>query len=225
MFYLIPTKRGIGVELWGTIDDLRVLYDTVAKFWEQEELSTMHGSKNRDFLMSGFSYEIRKAYSGQRLKRELGHYSYEPLPHYGCQFSWPHILFSLTVIRTNMRFVESNRYDLGVFLQLEHELQKCMMEFDGQGAIGLQHFISGAIYGDNEYLYHYMRSINADFIALGGGKTAFRQLSKLMKKASFGSQEYDNYRTFLLTQAHINKCEVDDLELSDDHIDYENIKW
>ena len=37
MFYLIPTKNGIGVEIWGTYDDIRTIHSVVQNFWGNEE--------------------------------------------------------------------------------------------------------------------------------------------------------------------------------------------
>ena len=225
MFYIIPTKKGLGVELWGSYDDLRVVYSIIGKFWNQEDFLNKKGFENRDQLISGFSYELRKAYEGSRLRREHGHYSLEPIPHFGCQFSWIHILFSLSSLRYNMRYLQSDKYDLAIFLQLEHELETAMENFDDTGASQLKHFICDGIYMGNECLYQYMRSINADYFELRGGKTSFRKLPALLKRSVYGTPEYNDYRAFLVTEALRLKCEISELELSDEHIDYDKIKW
>lgn len=36
MLYMIPTKKGMGVELWGTHNDLDALYSFIGKFWDSE---------------------------------------------------------------------------------------------------------------------------------------------------------------------------------------------
>lgn len=33
MLYTTHTKRGLGVQIWGSYDDLRTLYAIVSKFW------------------------------------------------------------------------------------------------------------------------------------------------------------------------------------------------
>ncbi len=225
MFYIIPTKRGLGVELWGSYDDIRTIHSIIGKFWNQEAFLAKKGFDNRDKLISGFSYVIRKAYEGSQLTRVHGHYSYEQIPQFGCQISWIHFLFSLSALRTNMHYIESDKYDLGIFLQLEHELEIAMRKFDEQGARQLQHFISDGIYMANPYLYQFMRSINADYFELRGGKTAFRKLSKMLKRAMYGTDKYNEYNAFLTVEAQRLNCDINDLELTDDHIDYENIKW
>lgn len=225
MFYLIPTKRGLGVEIWGTYDDLQVLYGIIGKFWNQENLLNKSCFDNRDHVVSGFSYELRKAYGGDRLKRESGHYSYQNIPQFGCQISWVHLLFTIAALRTNMRYLESDKYDLGIFLILEHEAEFAMRKFDEQGARQMWPYISDGIYMSNEYLYQYMRSINAEYFEMSGGKMAFRKLPNLFRRAVFGTAEYDQYKAFLTIEAQRLGCEINNLELSDDHIDYDKIKW
>lgn len=99
MIYTIPTKRGLGVELWGTYDDLKTLYAVIGRFWNQEEFLNNTGFDNRDKLISGFSYEIRKAYDGNRLKQQYSRFSLEQIPHFGVKLSWVHVLFSISALR------------------------------------------------------------------------------------------------------------------------------
>lgn len=225
MLYIIPTKNGIGVEIWGTYGDLKNLYNTISKFWNLEEFLIQSDFKNRDNLISSFSYELRKAYDGNRLKREHSHFYFEPLQYLGFQLSWVHVLFSLNALRYNMRFIESNKYDLSIFLQLEHWLEDAMIQYDEIGAKSLKHYISDGIYSGNKFIYQFMRSINYDYYLLGGGKKSFRKLPTLLKRSIFLSEEYKNYLEFLEIEAKKNNCDISDLELIDEDSVYENIKW
>jgi hypothetical protein len=224
MIYTVATKKGIGVELWGDYDDLRAPHEVIGKFWDVEAFQEKKGFNNRDSLISGFSYEIRHAFQSDRLKRQTSVFSSEPIEYWGVKISWVHMLFSLAALKYNMRFFESNKFDLSVFLQLEFWLEKSMNDFDTEGAIKLLPFIDDAIYAANEYLYQYMLSINAEYFSLGGGKKAFRQLPTLLNRSVYGTTEYNAYLRFLTKEAERLKCEVSDLEISDDNIDYE-IKW
>lgn len=73
MIYIVPTKKGFGVEIWGTYDDLSNLYEVLGKFWNDEN-GLAKGAENRDKLISGFSYEISKAKEGSRLKENRAIY-------------------------------------------------------------------------------------------------------------------------------------------------------
>lgn len=215
----------MGVELWGTHEDLTNFYSVIGKFWNDENKLNIKGFENRDKLISGFSYEIRKAYEGSRLKRKTSHFSLEELAYFGAQISWVHFLFSLTALKFNMRYSETTKYDISIFLQIEFWLEKAMNGFDEVGAQNLVGFIEDGLYGANEYIYHYMRSINLDYFMSGGGKKAFRKLPDMLQRGIFFTDEYKAYRIFLENDAKRLGCEVNDMDINDDNIDYENIKW
>lgn len=225
MIYIIPTKRGLGVELWGNYDDLNNLYDIIAQFWGNDIQLKIVGHENRDKIISGFVYEIRKAYEGRRLKRKSSHYSFVEIEHLGTTISWVHFLFSLSALKYNMQYSETTKRDISFILQIEFWLKKAMLNYDVVGANNLIGFIEDGLYGANEYIYHYMRSINLDYFLLGGGKKAFRKLPDLLKVGVFFTPEYKEYKKFLEDDAKRLECEIDDLELDDDSFDYQNIKW
>lgn len=225
MFYLIPTKRGIGIELWGTYDDLYTLYDTIGKFWNKEGYTEKPGFDSRDQVISGFVHEIRKAYEGSRNKRKHSHFTLDSIPYFGCRISWVHAMFAINAIRCNMSFLESNKFDLGTMLQFEYWMEMALVSFDEVTGSELKHYIDDGIQRGNPYLYQYMRSINADYFELGGGKSAFKKLSNLLKKGVYPTDEYNKYKAFLVSESKRLNCSISDLELSDDHIKYDKIKW
>jgi hypothetical protein len=225
MIYLIPTKKGFGVELWGTYEDLESLYEVVGKFWNDENNLNKKGFENRDKLISGFSYEIRKAKEGNRLQKDSSHFTLEKQNYLGTQISWVHFLFSLSAIKHNMRYYETNKFDISYILLIEFWLAKAMYQFDEVGAIKLTKFIEDGLYGANEYIYHYMRSINLDYFLLGGGKKNFRELSNLLSRGVLFTEEYKAYEAFLKAEAKRLNCEVNDIEIDDDKVDYEKMEW
>lgn len=225
MWYLISTKRGLGVELWGSYDDLNNLYDVIGKFWNKDEFLNKKGFASRDQVISGFSYEIRKAKDGQRLTRKHSHFSLEPIPHFGAEISWVHFLFSLSALRYNMRYMEANKFDLATFLQIEYWLASAMYKFDAACAATLERFIGDSINGGNDYLYQYMRSINYDFFLMGGGIRAFRKLPQLLQRAVIYSNHYKDYMAFLESEAKRLNCSIEEIEIDDDAFDYDSLKW
>jgi hypothetical protein len=225
MIYINPTNRGVGVELWGTHDDLNSLYDLIGKYWNDENKLNTKGFDNRDKLISSFSYEIRKAYEGARLTKKSGFYIDAECRYYGTQLSWVHILYSLTALKYNMGYTGSTKLDISMILQLDYWIEKSMRDFDEVGARSLVNFIDNGLYGANEYIYHYMRSTNADFIKLKGGKRAFRRLPELLKKGAFCSDEYHAYKSFLELEAKRLGCNINEMDINDEDVPYEKIKW
>lgn len=225
MLYIIPTKKGRGIELWGTYQDLDALYEVVGKFWKDENYLTKKGFESRDKLIAIFSYEIRKAKDHQRLRRNTSHFSTAEQAYFGTQISWVQILFTITSIKYNMHYSETNKFDIATILQIEYWLEKAMNSYDEVGAKELIGFIDDGLYGANDNIYQYMSSIDLDFILLNGGKRAFRQLPKLLKRGIFYTPEYKEYASFLEKEAARLNCNISDLQINDDHIDYEHMKW
>lgn len=225
MIYLEPTKHGMGVELWGTYEDLHIFYEFIGRYWNKEDTLNIKGNNNRDLLISGFSYEVRKAYEKSRLIRKYSHFSFFENEYLGTQISWIHFLFSLSAIKYNMRFRETSKLDVSIIMQIEYWLERAMNQYDEIGAKYLSGFIEDGIYGANEYIYHYMRSINLEYFLLGGGKKAFRKLPDLFKRGVYNTSEYKEYKTFLSVESLRLNCPIDEFDLNDDKIDYENIKW
>ncbi|MEM6525951.1 MAG: hypothetical protein AAF693_19285 [Bacteroidota bacterium] len=226
MIYIIPTKKGMGVEIWGTYGDLNNFYEVIGKFWNDENYLNKSGFENRDKLISGFSYEIRKAKDSQRLRTNENHlYPHEEVVYLGTQISWVHFLFSLTAIKYNMRFYETNKLDISTILQIEFWLEKAMNSYDELGGNELIPFIDDALYGANEYIYQCMRTTNLEYFLLAGGKKAFRKLPEILKRGIFYTDEYKEYHKRLEADAERLNCKPSELEIDDDHIDYEGIKW
>ena len=224
MLYTIPTKKGLGIEVWGTEDDLTYLYDTISKFWNNEDFSSHIGYENRNNVISSFSYEIRKASYGSRLQRNSSHFTLTEIPYLGFQISWVHILFSMSCLNHNRYWAENTKYDVSIFLLLEYWIEKSMNEYDSLGAKKLLPFLNGAVHGNNEYIYQYMRNIDSRFFQMKGGKVSFRKLSDLMKTASVFTPTYQELLNFLRLEAQNYNCKIDDLDIDDNNEIYE-IEW
>ena len=224
MIYAVPTKKGLGVELWGTREDLEYLYEVISKFWNDENLLHIKGYEDKNKLISSFSFEIRKASYGSRLTRNSSHYSFEEIPYLGFKVSWVHIVFSIAALRYNMRMVESNKGEIAMFLHLEYWIERAMESYDSIGAKKLLPFLNDAIDAGNEYLYLYMRNINATFFEMKGGKNSFRKLADLLRTSIYSTEEYKDLLNFLQSEAKKHNCAIEDLELDDDDDIYE-IEW
>lgn len=115
--YMVPTKRGVGVQLWGTHDDLEYFYNTITVFFLGDDKPNVPGAENRLKLLSSFSYEVKKAYEGARLKRSYGHFSLGDQPYLGVEISWVHFLFSLAGLKYAMNY-QCMRFINVEFIQL-----------------------------------------------------------------------------------------------------------
>ena len=225
MFYMIPTKGGLGVELWGTYDDLEQFYDLLTSNYLDEEKNHFPNNENRVSLLSSFSYEIRKAYEGSRLKNDKSPISHIPATYLGCTFSWPHILFSLTAYKFTLVYSPTSKLEASYIQILEYWLENAMQRYDPVGALKLKSFINGSLYGGNPCIYQYMRSINLEFLSQGGGKRNFRKLPTILKRGQSGTDAYADYMEELEKFAKKVKTTPDLLEVDDEDFDYEGLKW
>ncbi len=224
MLYLIPTKNGVGVEIWGTYDDIQYVYEIIQDFWGQESNMNKLEFASRDNAISGFSHEIRKTHEGERLKRNSSHYSNESIEHFGCRFTWVHIIITLSALRYNMRFKDTNKLHVSLFLQFEYWLEKSARQYDSKGADRLIPFFEGAINGGAVNIYQHLLTIDYDFVMLKGGKRAFRKLPELLRRAVQYTPEFMEYEEFLRTEAIRQGCSTFQLEIQDD-VDYDKINW
>ena len=99
-----------------------------------------------------------------------------------------------------------------------------MESYDSIGAKKLLPFLNDAIDAGNEYLYLYMRNINATFFEMKGGKNSFRKLADLLRTSIYSTEEYIDLLNFLQSEAKKHNCVIEDLELNDDDDIYE-IEW
>ena len=120
--------------------------------------------------------------------------------------------------------IKSNKGEIAMFLHLEYWIERAMESYDSIGAKKLLPFLNDAINAGNEYLYLYMRNINATFFEMKGGKNSFRKLADLLRTSIYSTEEYIDLLNFLQSEAKKHNCVIEDLELNDDDDIYE-IEW
>ncbi|MFT4521291.1 MAG: hypothetical protein ACI8ZN_000220 [Bacteroidia bacterium] len=218
MLQAVPTKKGRGVEIWGSVEDLQHLYDLILKIWGSEDET--QEELNRGKLISSFSYEVRKtAMEAREVKVENGKIFV------GFISSWIHIIFSLSILRFCSRKVMLDISEQHTLSSIEDLIKTAMVDYDAKVGKELTLYIESRLDASNPYIYQYMRLINVKFMELMGGKSSFRQIPELLKTGCFGTWEYDFYLKNLQRDAKRMHCNINDLDCDDDHIDYENLKW
>lgn len=120
-----------------------------------------------------------------------------------------------------MQFSEVSKLALSQMLELEFWLEEAMKEYDPVGALELAMFTQNVLYGGNPYIFQYMRSIDIEFMMLGGRKRTFRKLPELLNKGIALTDEYIEYEEFLISEAKRLGCDILQLKLNDYNVDYE----
>lgn len=218
MFYLNPTKRGVGVELWGTSADLRLMYQVFSDLWDSDD------DKLTENILSAFLYEVRHADQGDRLIRENSHFSIERESHFGCQISWVQLLYFIAFVNHKKSLHPRNKLLDAIILQLEYWTEEALVEYDGKTGQLMLTYVGKSLDGSNPHLYYFMILANLKFFELKGGKRAFHQLPELMKEGVKGTVAYKTIKNSLLLRAKELGCDPDELDFDEDDAVYE-IKW
>ena len=219
MFYLIPTKRGLGVEFWGSYEDLRKAYELFYAFWELD-----FEEPNRENLISNICYEIRHAYQGDRLKRVSSHFLPNLAQYFGFQISWVQLLFLIAFVKNKKSESPRNKLLEGFLLQIEYWTEKSLESYDPKIGKLVLPFVGEKIDGGNPYIYYYMRVINADFFSLKGGKRGFKELPELLISGIKGTPSFNAIKKSLNKSAKKFGYSPLEIDLVEDDSVYE-IKW
>lgn len=222
MLQAYPTKNGTGVSIFGDYGDLNSLYTTVHQI--ANSLSEEHKyQKGQHQLLMNFAYEIRKAFSDQRLKDKIQFLGDdEELTHYGFQVVWTDILICISALRHNAGFSRSNKRDQANLYLLEHIIEAALLSFDVKGANEIKEFIAQRINILNEYIFIIYQAIHIEFVTDKPGKVRFRKIPHLL--TNYFSEWLPDYKKLIASfqqSAKEQNCEIIDLEFSE----FPDIKW
>lgn len=224
MIHTTYTERGLGVQIWGTYDDLRTLHVVIGKFWNVPEFEHIGAFENRNEVIGSFSYEVRKGMDGRRLSKKGIPYLGEEVQYYGFEVSWVHVLFSIVALKENWKLIPPDKLDLACFYAIEYWVESALDGFDIITAAKVKPYLNGGIYSANPFLYQFMRKINLDFFQLGGGKAAFRNLPSLLKTSAYSTPEFNAYNVHLQKEAARLGIMAKHLDFDEENSIYE-VKW
>ena len=212
------TQNGTGITIYGDYCDLRSLYLTISKI--AEKVSRLEDDPKNLTLMS-FSYEVRKAYSDQRLKEEITFDGDRKIDYFGFQCLWPDLLIFINVLREQAAYSVTNELDQANLYIIEHITKKALEEYDQEGAALLKNLIHNGINVDNPLLVQINEFINIEYLKLKPTKKRFRNLYKLITNHfSSWTEDGKNLKKFLDEKAKelgttADKISFDEKELPD----------
>src|SRR5690606_7608824 len=104
-----PTNNGTGISIFGDYGDLNSLYATVHEIANSLDQYNMRTKAQHQILMN-FAYEIRKAYSDQRLTDKLIFDGDDKeMLYYGFHCVWTDILIFISALRHNAGYVQTDK--------------------------------------------------------------------------------------------------------------------
>lgn len=216
-----PTRNGTGITIYGDYNDLRTLYWMVIKISERPSLIA---DDPQSVTLMAFAYEVRKAYSGQRLKEELIFDEDRKIEYLGFQYLWTDLLLILNVLRYQAGYVATNELDQANLYLHEHITKKALESYDPEGAVSLKDLIGQRIYINDPLLCQINEFVNIEYLKQKPTKKRFRSLH-LLKSNHFSpfSKEGKELRQFLEAKANEIKALV--TEISFDDKEFPDIIW
>jgi hypothetical protein len=220
-----PTKNGTGISIFGDFADLDCLYETVHEIAESLDENDIQ-LKGQWQLLLNFAYDIRKAYSGERLtdKVKFNGDDHE-IPYFGFQCVWTDILIFISTLRQNAGYLPTNKKNQANLYRLEYVVEKALFSYDEEGANIIHQYIGQRINVANPYAFIIFQALHIKFLSYLSGKRRFRNIPKLIENHfSQSRRQYKNLiRAFEFSLNEYN-CEISELEYTD-FTDFEDIKW
>lgn len=217
-----PTKNGTGISIYGDYGDLKALYETahgIAKAIDGESIE----SKAQTDLLMNFAYEIRKAYSGQRLNiKHIFEGDDKELSYYGFHCVWTDLLIFISVLRHNSGYIQTDKLQQANLYLLEYLIEKALFEYDAEGADSIKNFIGQKINITHKYAFILYQVLHLTFITEKGGKKRFRNIPHLIN--NHFSEYQEEYKALIQTleeSAKEQNCHITDLEFAD----FPEINW
>ncbi len=222
MIQAYPTKHGTGVAIFGDYGDLNALYETVHKIADSLDESNKF-QKGQHQLLMNLAYEIRKAFSGNRLKEKFMYDGDgESVGFYGFQIVWTDILIFISVLRHNAGYFQTNKLHQGSLYYLEYIVEKALFEYDVVGANNIKDFIAQRINIQDICVFQIYQLLHIKFVSERPGKARFRKIPDFINNHfSSRSIEYIEFIASLKDMAKKQNGDITDLE----YTEFPDIKW
>ncbi|MEQ6166932.1 hypothetical protein AAOE16_07050 [Ekhidna sp. MALMAid0563] len=215
------TKKGTGIQIFGDYSDLKQLHQTLYRLCEAPNDSDKNPITN---IILNFAYEVRKAYSGQRLKDNLEFHGGHKNDYLGFQYLWTDMVVTLNALRFQAGLVTTTEMDQANIYLLEYITKGSLDQYDVQGAQLIKRYIVGGIDVTNRLLEQITQYINILYLGQKPSKSRFRNIPKLFNYYSPLSTEYKSFDSEIRKQA--NQFGIPLEEVSYDESNYpEEIIW
>ena len=217
-----PTKNGTGLSIFGDYGDLSNLYATVHQIAESvDEYDDKLKGQNQ--LLMNFAYEIRKAFSGNRIIEKIVFDGDDKeLEYYGFKCVWTDILIFIATLRHNAGYSQIDKQNQANMYMLEHIVEQALFEYDPEGANEIQHFIGQRINITNKYAFIIYQALHIKFVSNTSGKRRLRKIPQMF--GDYFSEYRKEYKELIHSfevSAKQQNCKITDLEFRD----FPDIKW
>jgi len=139
-----PTESGTGISIYGDYADLDSLYETVHHIEDSLDEDNAY-QRDQHMLLMNFAYEIRHAYQGTRLVKEM-RFDDDYIHHYyGFQLVWTDLLIFTNALCNNAAYIQTDKLNQANLYLLEYVVEKALHAYDPTGAAEIQRLIGRGI--------------------------------------------------------------------------------
>lgn len=217
-----PTKNGTGISIFGDYGDLNSLYSSIHEIANSLDENNYRTKAQHQLLMN-FAFEIRKAFSGQRLKEKIRFDGdNKEFIYYGFQCVWTDILIFISALRYNAGYLQTDKFQQANLYMLEYVVEKSLYQYDPEGANIIQQSIGQRINITNQYAFIIYQAIHLKFVSDRSGKKRFRNIPQLIgDHFSEWRKEYIDLLASFQQTAKQQNCDITDLNFDN----FPEIKW
>jgi hypothetical protein len=209
------TKYGTGIRIIGDDFDLENLYETL------HSLAGEEGTIGSDFILS-FAYEVRKAFDGNREKKNYGSGKNKKI-YFGFKLFWADFIVTLNLLRERAGYVITTREIQSNLYRLEAIAETTIKSYAPEIAEDILKYIFFIKTPYVNYLEPLLGQIINNCLNATAGKKRFYQLQKELILLNTSSFEHMEFKNRLEQEAKKRGCDLENIKYEID-ID-ENYKW
>lgn len=219
MLIIEPTKKGVGVSIWGDYGDLRVLYDLFSNYLNMNQ-SVETSQMGR--LLSVMSYEIRHAFQHERLKRILCYDLDNKVTYYGFNTDWITLLFSVRCLRTCVSLMPSTELIQSEMYLFESLVKTAIQKYDTSSYHKLIPYIDYLIPSNEKSVYIlHQYCVKSFFESKKKGKVRFRSIPDILERHCLINSYFFKEIQNGIEQMKKEGYNLDDIEIKYDDIEIE----
>jgi hypothetical protein len=221
MLQLLPTKNGTGIQVLGDYADLATLHATIHKLTEHLSPETDRTKGKSDLLMA-LAYEVRKAYSEQRLRETVTFDGRHKVEYFGFNYLWSDLIITYNVLRSEAGYIVTDPTDQSCLYLLEGQLQSALVVYHPKEGQLLLEYLGKWVNINHPYIYLISQSIAKEYLHMKTGRLRFTKIRELIR-------DYFDEKSFrhreMLRGLEASAAEKNTTILNLDFDNFPEIKW
>ena len=168
------------------------------------------------------AYEVRKAYSEQRLRETVTFDGRNKVEYIGFNYLWSDLIISFNVLRSEAGYIVTDAIDQSCLYLLEGQLRNALLAYNPKEGQLLQEYIGKWVNVNHPYIYLISQSIAWDYLHMKTGRSRFAKIRELIR--DYFDENSFRYRE-MLRGLEASAVQKDTEILNLDFDNFPEIKW